>query len=322
MILTHTVDPSLSGASLRHVLRQMGIGVQQTALILKTDSVRVDGEFVYPNQPVFEGEILEISLPGFPPRDVVPVGTLPTPKVLYEDDAYLAVFKPSGVQTHPSKTARIGKEDSMEERVMSSLQCVAHPFHRLDAETQGILLFAKFPYAQVALQEQLFKGGFRKQYEAYIFGTLPADTGIIEAPIERKHSGSYTRIIREDGRPSTTTYAVLDIQSVEGHPVSHVLLSPMTGRTHQLRVHMYYLHCPILGDPRYCTLPSTAFQETHMISDLQLNAFKLEFHHPFLNQKITISSNRLANPFWYSKSDSDISNQPQCEHTGSSRFLW
>lgn len=302
MILTHTVESSLSGSPLRHVLRQTGIGVQQTSLILKSDNVRVDGEFVYPNQPVFEGETIEISMPGFEPRETVPTGMLPVPRILYEDEEYLAVFKPAGVQTHPSKSARMGKEDSMEERVMSSLHLVAHPFHRLDAETQGILLFAKFPYAQVALQEQLLKGNFHKQYEAYVFGTLPHKAGIIEAPIERKHPGSYTRIVRENGKPSTTTYSVLDVQSITGRPVTHVLLSPITGRTHQLRVHMHYLHCPILGDLRYRTPASTAFQEHHLIPDLQLNAFQLEFFHPFLREKIHLSSYRLTNPFWYCKS--------------------
>ena len=282
-------------------------------MIFKTDSVRVDGEFVYPNQAVFYGERVEIAFPKYEQRSAVPKGMLPVPKILYEDEAYLAVFKPSGVQTHPSRSAKKGKEDSMEERVMSSLGITAHSIHRLDAETQGILMFAKFPFAQVALQNVMQRGGFHKQYEAYVFGRLPSRSGIIEAPIERKHPDSFTRIVREDGKPAITSFCVQDIQIIDGRPVSHVFLSPITGRTHQLRVHMSYLHCPILGDPRYRTPPSTAFQEQHCIGGLILNAFRLSFMHPFLHTEICLSSSMLPDPFWYLKAVGDKS-QPETVH--------
>ena len=301
MTISISVPPELNGTSLRNTVRQLGFPTQQTALLFKSDGVRVDGEFVYPNQPVFTGEVLELSFPGFESKGKKRNNSFPAPEILYEDEAYIIAFKPAGIPTHPGKKVAETCRDSLETRILNA-GYDAHPIHRLDAETQGIVVFARFPYAQVALQKQMTSGTFRKLYEAYLFGTLPARAGFIEAPIERKHRGSYTRIVREDGKRALTAYTVMDTRTIDRQTVTHVLLSPLTGRTHQLRVHMHYLGCPILGDIRYRTPLSTAFQEAYCIPTLQLNAFRLSVVHPFLNRKLDIQSRPLSDPLWYSDS--------------------
>ncbi|MBQ9010673.1 MAG: RluA family pseudouridine synthase, partial [Clostridia bacterium] len=209
MTISLTVPPELSGTPLRNVIRKLGFPAQQTSLLFKTDGIRVDGEFVYPNQPVFTGEVLELSFPGFRPTLKAAESEFPLPEILYEDEAYLIFFKPAGVATHPGRKTAGVLQDSMETRAHCAGHLV-HSVHRLDAETQGILVFARFPYAQVALQKQMAAGTFHKLYEAYVLGTLPARSGLIDAPIERKHRYSYTRIVREDGKPSLSSYTVLN----------------------------------------------------------------------------------------------------------------
>ena len=316
MTISIMVPPELDGTTLRDAVRKLGFPTQQTALLFKSDGVRVDGEFVYPNQPVFMGEELELAIPGFKPSGKKTESDFPRPEILYEDAAYLIVFKPAGIPTHPGRKTAETRQDSMENRILST-GFQAHSIHRLDTETQGILVFARFPYAQVLLQKQMASGAFHKQYEAYLLGRLPSRSGLIEAPIERKHPNSYTRIVRENGKKAVSSYTTLNTFCIDGETVTHVLLSPLTGRTHQLRVHMHYLGCPILGDMRYRTPASTAFQEKHCILSLQLNAFRLSFFHPFLKQKMDIRSRPLSNPFWYSAPSS--ASQPE---TGGYPFIW
>ena len=104
--------------------------------------------------------------------------------VLYEDDALLAVRKPAPLQVHPSPSAPRGA-DTLEGRVQSYLHSGAHPVHRLDAETTGIVLFAKLPYAQAHIQRQMRTDAFRKEYLAWVCGVPAAPEGVIDAPIFR-----------------------------------------------------------------------------------------------------------------------------------------
>ena len=193
----------------------------------------------------------------------------------------------------------------MEDRMMSYLSKPIHAVHRLDAETQGILVFAKFPYAQFLIQEAMRNGQFKKQYEAWLYGTLSVPSGTVDAPIERRDPYSYTRIVREDGRPAVTTYETTETREYDHHIFTHVLLSPITGRTHQLRVHMAYLGCPILGDTRYSSDEQAAYQEENCLFQLQLNAFRLSFLHPFDQTWVSVESRPLEEPFWFLEKKED-----------------
>ena len=110
--------------------------------------------------------------------------------VLYEDDALLAVRKPAPCRFTLSSAPR--GAITLEGRVQRYLHSGAHPVHRLDAETTGIVLFAKLPYAQAHIQRQMQAGAFRKEYLAWVCGVPAAPEGVIDAPIDRIAPDSFT----------------------------------------------------------------------------------------------------------------------------------
>ena len=120
-----------------------------------------------------------------------------------------------------------------------------------------------------------------KTYHALVLGGSEADSGIIDAPIARKPLPSLLREVRTDGKPSRTEYAVL--QRLDGY--SKLALRPVTGRTHQLRVHCAYMGFPILGDPQYGNERSD-FGLPHQM----LCAYRLEFDHPITGEKMVLCS--------------------------------
>jgi len=156
-----------------------------------------------------------------------------------------------------------------------------HPLTRLDRDTFGIVLLAKNAHVHTLLQNTKVQ----KTYHALTFGGPEADTGIIDAPIARKPLPSLLREIRADGKPSVTEYTVL-----ERGRVCKVALRPITGRTHQLRLHCAYMGFPILGDPQYGSEESQAFSIGLGLKSQLLCAKRLEFVHPITKKAIMLES--------------------------------
>ena len=115
-----------------------------------------------------------------------------------------------------------------------------------------------------------------KRYHALVYGGPETNTGLIEAPIARKPLPSLLREIREDGKPSVTRFRVLE----RNGQTAVLELEPITGRTHQLRLHCAYMGYPILGDPQYGSEESQAFSKTLGLFHQQLCARELIFQHP------------------------------------------
>ena len=205
-------------------------------------------------------------------------------RIAYEDDALLAVRKPAPLQVHPSPSAPRGA-DTLEGRVQRYLHSGAHPVHRLDAETTGIVLFAKLPYAQAHIQRQMQTDAFRKEYLAWVCGVPAAPEGVIDAPIDRIAPDSFTRAVLPGGQHAVTRYRV---EAICGD-VSLVRFSPVTGRTHQLRVHAAHIGHPMLGDTRYCTAESTRLAEKYRAPYHQLSAVRLSLTHPVTGKTLEIA---------------------------------
>lgn len=281
MILTHTVSADEAGMTLQHVLRSvMGLSSRQTKNAKQQGAVTVDDAPFFSNQKLREGMIVRVDLGGYEERTAVSAAPLPPVRVLYEDDALIAVFKPALLQCHPSPSAP-GGTDTLEARVTQYLGFPAHPVHRLDAETIGVVLFAKLPFVQAHLQSQMQEGTFCKEYRAWCFGAPVPASGEIDAPIAREHPDSFTRVVRKDGQRAVSRYETLKtIALADGTPASLLSLSPVTGRTHQLRVHMTHIGCPLLGDQRYFTDASRAASTACFLSYHQLCAVSLRFIHP------------------------------------------
>ena len=204
--------------------------------------------------------------------------------VLYEDDHILVVDKPAGMLIHPSRSRNTG---TLANFVMGYYEktgqnCAFHPLTRLDRDTFGVVLLAKNGHINHLLQASQMQ----KIYHAVTVGGPAEDAGIIDAPIARKPLPSLLREIREDGKPSVTEYRVLERNEV----LCKLELRPITGRTHQLRLHCAHMGFPILGDPQYGTEQSQTVSSEMGIFTQRLCAKKIEFVHPVTSEKITVES--------------------------------
>ena len=204
--------------------------------------------------------------------------------ILYEDEHILAVDKPAGMLIHPSRSRNSGTLANFVAGYYekSGQSCAFHPLTRLDRDTFGVVLLAKNGHISALLQA----GDLQKTYHAITFGGPEEDAGTIDAPIARKPLPSLLREIREDGKPSVTKYRVLE----QNGKLCKLELRPITGRTHQLRVHCAHMGFPILGDPQYGTEESMAFSNSQGIKAQLLCAKRLEFTHPITSAPITIES--------------------------------
>ena len=289
MRLVHIVSPAEDGLTLQQLLRgAMGLSGRETRFIKQNGGVSVNGAPFFSNQPLRAGMAVCVELVDYGRDEGDVQQPLPAPEIVWEDEALVCAFKPAGLQCHPSPSAPRGS-DTLEARVSACLGAPAHPVHRLDAETTGLVLLAKAPFAQAHLQRQMAEGLFEKAYRAWVFGTPQPEGGEIDAPIARQSPDSFTRVVRADGQRAVSRYGTLAVRELRGQTVSLLALSPMTGRTHQLRVHMAHIGCPLLGDTRYVTPASQAVSQRLGITYHQLSAVKLAFIHPLTGERVTLT---------------------------------
>ena len=249
------------------------------------DSIQVNGVPQRTNYPVKPGDVITVRLdeeePEYPAED----GPL---HILYEDDYILVVDKPAGMLIHPSRAKNDGTLANFVAGYFrkNGIKCAFHPMTRLDRDTFGIVLLAKNAHIHTLLQGL----DVRKTYHALVFGGPEADAGVIDAPIARRELPSLLRFVSPEGKPSVTEYQVLE--RLEGF--TKLALRPVTGRTHQLRVHCEYMGFPILGDPQYATEASTTFSEQFDLRYQVLCAKRLEFIHPMTGENMCLESDMDA----------------------------
>ena len=241
----------------------------------------VNGKPEHNDFPVKPGDVITAAMedetPDYPAED----GEL---TVLYEDDHLLAVEKPAGMLIHPSHSRNTG---TLANLVLgyyrkTCQESAFHPMTRLDRDTFGVVLLAKNAHVHTLLQNT----PGRKTYHALVFGRMPDTAGVIDAPIGRKPLPSLLREVSPEGKPSVTEYRVLE----ERDGFSKVALCPVTGRTHQLRVHCAYVGAPILGDPQYGTEESQAFSARFGLTSQLLCAKKVELTHPVTGEALTVTA--------------------------------
>ena len=246
-----------------------------------TDAIQVNGKPEHTDYAVKPGDRISVALdepePDYPAED----GSL---TVLYEDDHLLAVDKPSGMLIHPSRSCNTGTLANFVAGYYrkTGQKSAYHPVTRLDRDTFGVVLLAKNSHVHTLLQSV----AIRKVYHAYVYGQPEGQTGVIDAPIARKPLPSLLREIREDGKPSVTEYTVLE----KKEKLCKLKLRPVTGRTHQLRLHCFHMGFPILGDPQYATAESKVFSEQAGLLTQQLCAKELSFEHPLTGKVISLES--------------------------------
>ena len=253
---------------------------------LKWDGrIRVNGQPQRTDFRVNQGDtvslILDEETPEYPAEEMAL-------SILYEDDHILAVDKPAGMLIHPSRSADTG---TLANGVVWHYQqkgerSAFHPVTRLDRDTYGVVLIAKNSHIHAQLQA----GTVDKIYHALVCGGPEEDAGIIDAPIERRPLPSLLRYVAETGKPSRTEYRVLDRKD----GTALLELKPITGRTHQLRVHCSHMGFPILGDPQYGSEESKALSARLGLTYQRLCAKSVEFTHPLTGENLMICSQLTA----------------------------
>ena len=244
------------------------------------DRIFVNGQPQHTDYPVKTGDLVTVPLDEPEPEYPAEEGPL---AVIYEDDHLLAVDKPAGMLIHPSRSRFDG---TLANFVVGYYQKTGqksafHPVTRLDRDTFGIVLLAKNSHAHALMQQCDLK----KTYHALVLGNWEKEKGIIDAPIARKPLPSLLREVNPEGKPCITEFEVL--QRFEGF--TKLQLRPVTGRTHQLRVHCAHMGHPILGDPQYGNEESGFGLPSQMLC-----AKTLEFIHPITGEHQVLESNMEA----------------------------
>ena len=246
------------------------------------DAIQVNGAVQWTNYTVKPGDVITVRMeeeePEYPAED----GPL---DILYEDDHLLVVEKPAGMLIHPS---RAKNEGTLANFVFGYYQKTGqksafHPMTRLDRDTFGIVLLAKNSHVHALLQGVEVV----KTYHALTFGGPEEKTGIIDAPIARRERPSLLRYVVPEGKPSVTEYRVLERSGM----LCKLALRPITGRTHQLRVHCAHEGFPILGDPQYGSNESQRLSVQLGLTHQMLCAKRLEFAHPITGEQMMLETN-------------------------------
>ncbi len=245
------------------------------------DALQVNGVPQRTNYPVKPGDVVSVRLDEEEPEYPAEEGPL---TILYEDEYLLAVDKPAGMLIHPSRSCFSGTLANFVAGYYAKTgqKSAFHPMTRLDRDTFGVVLLAKNAHIHTLLQNT----HVQKTYHALTFGGPEADSGIIDAPIARKPLPSLLREIREDGKPSVTRFMVLE----RNEALCKLALEPVTGRTHQLRLHCCYRGFPILGDPQYNSPKSIAKSAEMGLHYQQLCAKQLKLTHPVSGLPLEILS--------------------------------
>ncbi|GJL64803.1 MAG: pseudouridine synthase [Nitrospirales bacterium] len=258
--------------------RQPEISRSSLQRLIMLGRVRVNTIIVKPSQKVKPGDVITMDRPQ-PSALKVEGKTVPL-EIIYEDEALIIVNKPAGVVMHPTTGNWSGTLlNGLLHHFHMTEQGTLTPgiVHRLDKDTSGLLVIAKNRNAHRALASQFESHSITRRYEAIAWHTPTNNDGVIElaigrdAHVPKKHS-SHTAT----PRTAVTEYRVMQRWKTLA---SHILLSPHTGRTHQLRVHLASLGTPILGDTLYGGTPVCTVAEI-AIPRVMLHAQALGFHHP------------------------------------------
>jgi 23S rRNA pseudouridine1911/1915/1917 synthase len=280
-VRTVRIPDGATGRIDRFVADATGLSRSHIQKLISDGRLTVDGVPVRANAIVPAGTDVRLDVPEPVALDLAPAPHIAL-RIVYEDDDLLIVDKPAGLVVHPSAghhdgdtlvNALLGRANGSE---YGGIAGVARPgiVHRLDRDTSGLLMVAKHDAAQHSLMAQLKARRIRKTYQALVAGSVSAAVGRIEAPIGRDPKHRTRMAVTPDGRPSVTGYRVRE------RFASWTLLELdlVTGRTHQIRVHLDAIGHPVAGDPVYGT--GTSRRGPDGLDRLFLHAWRLELAAP------------------------------------------
>ena len=280
--LTLNITPELAGLEVNTLLRrQLGLsGTVLRRVKWLPDGITLDGVRVNVRFRAREGQTLSVRLTeperksGLLPRE----GPL---DIVFEDRDLIVLNKAAGVSVHPGPGHY---DDTLGNFLLHHYDRTGegadfHPVHRLDRGTTGLIVIAKHAHAQEKLKDQLHTGDFRRLYLAVCDGAPPQVSGTVDAPLGPAEDSLCRRQVRPDGQSARTHYKILQTCG----PRSLVELELETGRTHQIRVHMAHIGCPLTGDFLYGT------EDRALISRPALHSGCLSLLHPVTGERLQFS---------------------------------
>ena len=255
---------------------ELGISRSTVQGWLKSDLVKVNGEFVKSNYKAQNGDLVTILKKE---EEVVTIQPENIPlDIVYEDDVLIVVNKPSGMVVHPSKghysgtlvNALLYHSNSLSD---STSEEIYRPglVHRIDKDTSGLLVIAKNNDVHQKLAQQIAENKMNREYIAIVDGHFAHETGVIDAPLSRHQTNRLKRVVEKGGKHAVTHFEVLD--SFADYSLVSCRLE--TGRTHQIRAHMEFIKHPIVNDPLYHPKGKNASEFGQY-----LHARTLSFTHP------------------------------------------
>lgn len=286
-ILTYIADSSDEGRAVRSVVpRRFRLGQHAFRRLKVLHAIHVNGQAVRADYIVHAGDEIRIHLPSDIPLETevhaqpaADSSILPASFIRYQDEDILIVSKGAPLPTLPARHIASGtlREQLIELLHADPASFIYHPVNRLDKGTSGLLCVARHAHAQRLLTQQLHTGGFVREYLAVTEGIPDKAEGTIDAPIARLGTGA-RRAVREDGQHAVTHYRVEQIS--DGRALIRLRLE--TGRTHQIRVHLAHIGCPIAGDYLYGT------EHPLFLGRFALHSAHILLTHPITGQQIEI----------------------------------
>ena len=266
------------GQLLRRELALSGAVVRRIKWL--PDGILLDGQRVNTRCVPRPGQVLSVRLSDPERRS----GIVPAPgplDIVYEDPDLIVLNKAAGVPVHPGPGHYSDTICNflMNYYDLSGCEADVHPVHRLDRGTSGLLVVAKHPHAQEQLKRQLHTADFRRIYLAVCEGVPQPPAGTIDAPLGPVDGSLVAQQVRPDGKPARTHYETLSRRG----PRTLVRLELDTGRTHQIRVHLAHIGCPLTGDFLYGQeapdlIPRPALHSAQLILRHPVTGERLELH--------------------------------------------
>ena len=287
--MTFTIDESLNGCTVKRFLYStLSFSSALVKKLKSTDNgILVNGEHVTVRYVLRENDVISLAYDDSESdiSDNVEPADIPI-DIIYEDEHIVALNKSAGMPTHPSHNHH---RDTLANGLAYYFKSKSRPFvfravNRLDADTSGVVLVAKSKHSAHLLSKAMINGDFTKTYTALLHGRLESD-GEINLPIMRKSTSTMLRMVDTQNtghsKPSLTKYSIIK----NSEAATLVSASPISGRTHQLRVHFSHIGHPIFGDGLY-----GISDDGSDFPRLALHCTSLEFTHPFTHERLTLSA--------------------------------